>query len=789
MEFKNKEIPTFKLDMEDPEKAYIDTLNEAQRAPVLHKEGPLIVIAGAGSGKTRVLTYRIAHLMASGVDSFSILALTFTNKAAREMKARIGELVGEGEAKNLWMGTFHSVFARILRQEADKLGFPSNFTIYDTQDSDRLISSIIKEMGLDKDIYKYKQVRSRISAFKNSLITVKAYFNDSDLQESDTMSRRPQMGAIYKEYVERCFKAGAMDFDDLLLRTNELLNRYPEVLAKYQDRFRYILVDEYQDTNHSQYLIVRALSDRYQNICVVGDDAQSIYAFRGANINNILNFQKDYDAVALYRLEQNYRSTKTIVNAANSIISHNKTKIDKVVWTSNTEGESIQVNRLATDAEEGRHVAASIFDFKMQEQRKNDDFAILYRTNAQSRAMEDALRKRDIPYRIYGGLSFYQRKEIKDILAYLRILVNPKDEESLKRIINYPPRGIGQTSLDKLVVASKKHNLPLFETIVKAKELQLAFNAGTHLKLNEFATLIQRFQIENENLNAFEITDLVTKKIGLVQELKKDATPEGIARIENIEELLNGIRDFTEGQEELADATGSLSEFLEDVALATDLDKDDDPNSDRVALMTIHLAKGLEFPYVFIVGLEEDLFPSAMSLNTRTELEEERRLFYVALTRAEERAFLSYTLSRYRWGKLIDAEPSRFIEEIDPQYLHKVLPKDDYSFKPLLNTSIFDEPVKSKQWNKDFKKAPKEKLITTPTPSQLKKLRKIEPASTSPSPEALVLSVGMEVEHARFGKGVVQVIEGQGADKKAAIAFKGFGVKNLLLRFAKLKVK
>ena len=789
MEFKNKEIPTFKLDMEDPEKAYIDTLNEAQRAPVLHKEGPLIVIAGAGSGKTRVLTYRIAHLMASGVDSFSILALTFTNKAAREMKARIGELVGEGEAKNLWMGTFHSVFARILRQEADKLGFPSNFTIYDTQDSDRLISSIIKEMGLDKDIYKYKQVRSRISAFKNSLITVKAYFNDSDLQESDTMSRRPQMGAIYKEYVERCFKAGAMDFDDLLLRTNELLNRYPEVLAKYQDRFRYILVDEYQDTNHSQYLIVRALSDRYQNICVVGDDAQSIYAFRGANINNILNFQKDYDAVALYRLEQNYRSTKTIVNAANSIISHNKTKIDKVVWTSNTEGESIQVNRLATDAEEGRHVAASIFDFKMQEQRKNADFAILYRTNAQSRAMEDALRKRDIPYRIYGGLSFYQRKEIKDILAYLRILVNPKDEESLKRIINYPPRGIGQTSLDKLVVASKQHNLSLFETIVKAKELQLAFNAGTHLKLNEFATLIQRFQIENENLNAFEITDLVTKKIGLVQELKKDATPEGIARIENIEELLNGIRDFTEGQEELADATGSLSEFLEDVALATDLDKDDDPNSDRVALMTIHLAKGLEFPYVFIVGLEEDLLPSAMSLNTRTELEEERRLFYVALTRAEERAFLSYTLSRYRWGKLIDAEPSRFIEEIDPQYLHKVLPKDDYSFKPLLNTSIFDEPVKSKQWNKDFKKAPKEKLITTPTPSQLKKLRKIEPASTSPSPEALVLSLGMEVEHARFGKGVVQVIEGQGADKKAAIAFKGFGVKNLLLRFAKLKVK
>ena len=614
---------------------FLESLNDAQKQAVLHKDGPLIVIAGAGSGKTRVLTYRIAHLMASGVDSFSILALTFTNKAAREMKSRIAELVGEGEAKNLWMGTFHSVFARILRHEGEKLGFPSNFTIYDTQDSDRLIASIIKEMGLDKDIYKYKQVRSRISAFKNSLITVKAYYNDIDLQEADAMSKRPQMGAIYKEYVDRCFKAGAMDFDDLLLRTNELLNRHPDVLTKYQDKFRYIMVDEYQDTNHSQYLIVRALSDRYQNICVVWDDAQSIYAFRGANINNILNFQKDYEDVALYRLEQNYRSTKTIVNAANSIISHNKTKIDKVVWTSNEVGEKIQINRLTTDAEEGRHVASTIFEYKMQEQRKNANFAILYRTNAQSRAMEDALRKRDIPYRIYGGLSFYQRKEIKDILAYLRLIVNPKDEESLKRIINYPARGIGQTTVDKLVVASKQHNLSLFDTLIQAKELGLNFNVGITLKLSNFALLLQRFQIENETLNAFEIADLVTKKVGFVQELKKDATTEGIARIENVEELLNGIRDFVEGQEELADATGSLSEFLEDVALATDLDQEDDPNSDRVALMTIHLAKGLEFPFVFIVGMEEDLFPSAMSLNTRSELEEERRLFYVALTRAE----------------------------------------------------------------------------------------------------------------------------------------------------------
>jgi len=771
--------------MKDQFEINLNSLNEAQRAPTLHKDGPLIVIAGAGSGKTRVLTYRIAYLMSQGIDPFSILALTFTNKAAREMKSRIGDLVGESEAKNLWMGTFHSVFARILRTEADKLGFPSNFTIYDTQDSDRLISSIIKEKGLDKDIYKFKQIRSRISAFKNSLITVKAYFNDSDLQESDSMSKRPEMGSIYREYVDRCFKAGAMDFDDLLLRTNELLNRHPDVLAKYQDRFRYILVDEYQDTNHSQYLIVRALSDRYQNICVVGDDAQSIYAFRGANINNILNFQKDYSDVSLYRLEQNYRSTKTIVNAANSIISYNKNKIDKVVWTSNDKGDLVRINRLATDSEEGRHVASSIFTFKMEEQRKNDDFAILYRTNAQSRAMEDALRKRDIPYRIYGGLSFYQRKEIKDILAYLRLVVNPNDEESLKRIINYPPRGIGQTTVDKLVVASKNHNLPLFETLDRARELSVPINNGTLEKLMNFATLIKRFQIENESFNAFEITDLITKKVGIVQELKKDATPEGIARIENIEELLNGIRDFTEGQLEIVDSSGNLAEFLQDVALATDLDKDEDPNIDRVALMTIHLAKGLEFPYVFIVGLEEDLFPSAMSLNTRSELEEERRLFYVAMTRAKERAFLSYTLSRYRWGKLIDSEPSRFIEEIDSQYLDHIKPKDDYSFKPLIKASIFDNPSEVK---KEFKV--KERTISSPTFSQLKKLRKID--NNQPlqvDQDVKGLAEGMLVEHARFGKGVIENIEGKGQDRKALISFKDFGKKNLLLRFAKLKIE
>ena len=767
---------------------YLKELNEAQLKPVLHKDGPLMVIAGAGSGKTRVLTYRIAYLMQQGVDSFSILSLTFTNKAAREMKHRIAELVGESEAKNLWMGTFHSVFARLLRAEADKLGFPSNFTIYDTQDSDRLIASIIKEMGLDKDIYKYKQVRNRISSFKNSLITVNAYYKNPDLQESDTQARRPKMGEIYKEYVERCFKAGAMDFDDLLLRTNELLNRFPDVLAKYQDRFRYIMVDEYQDTNHSQYLIVRALSDKFQNICVVGDDAQSIYAFRGANINNILNFQKDYEDVGMYRLEQNYRSTKTIVNAANSIIAHNQNKIDKEVWTSNVEGAKIKVQRLPTDAEEGRAVAVSIFDLKMQEQRKNNDFAILYRTNAQSRAMEDALRKRDIPYRIYGGLSFYQRKEIKDVLAYLRVIVNPKDEESLKRIINYPARGIGQTTLDKLLIGAKQHGVTIFELLKKATEYQLPVNGGTLTKLTNFVRLMEAFQIENEKLNAFEMADLVTKKAGLVNELKKDGTPEGVARIENIEELLNGIRDFTEGQQELADAKGDLSEFLEDVALATDFDNDNAEDTDRVALMTIHLAKGLEFPFVYIVGMEEDLFPSAMSMNTRSELEEERRLFYVALTRAEERAFLTYTLSRYRWGKLIDAEPSRFIEEIDDRFVEMDIPKENYTFKPLLDASIFGEPTQKRP----SKPLPKDvKLNTQPTSAQLGKLRKIsaQQASVAPSKEVLNLAVGMRVSHTRFGKGTVKTIEGQGNDKKALIAFpKPHGEKNLLLRFAKLQI-
>lgn len=777
--------------MNDTASNYLEELNESQLAPVLHKDGPLMVIAGAGSGKTRVLTFRIAHLMDQGVDAFSILALTFTNKASREMKARIATLVGEGEAKNLWMGTFHSVFARILRQEADKLGFPRDFTIYDTQDSGRLIASIIKEMGLDKDVYKFKQIRNRISSFKNSLITVKAYFNDPDVQEADLLSRRPKIGEIYKEYVDRCFKAGAMDFDDLLLKTNELLNMHPSVLAKYQDRFRYILVDEYQDTNHSQYLIVRALSDKFQNICVVGDDAQSIYGFRGANINNILNFQKDYDGVKLYRLEQNYRSTKNIVNAANSIISHNKNKIEKVVWTSNLEGSKIKVQRCNTDADEGREVAAQIFEQKMQEQRQNREFAILYRTNAQSRAIEDALRKRDIPYRIYGGLSFYQRKEIKDLLAYLRLLINPKDEESLKRVLNYPGRGIGQTTLDKLIIGAKHNDLSLFETLEKASQLNLGLNAGTLKKIEGFVDLILSLKIENEKSNAFEIADLVTKKSGLVLELKKDGTPEGVSKVENIEELLNGIRDFVEGQKELADAKGNLSEFLEDVALATDFDTETEGDEDFVYLMTIHLSKGLEFPVVFIVGMEEDLFPSALSLNTRSELEEERRLFYVALTRAEQKAILTYTLSRYRWGKLVDAEPSRFIEEMDEKYLDYIIPKDDYVFKPMIDKGVFGGYQTPKKVNPPAGSTTK--INTAPSQNQLGKLRKINASdandTTDFSQETIGLEVGKRVEHARFGYGEVLAIEGKGNDKKALIDFKGVGQKHLLLRFAKLKVK
>ena len=769
---------------------YLDSLNEAQKQAVLQKDGPMIIIAGAGSGKTRVLTYRIAHLMQQGIDAFNILSLTFTNKAAREMKERIAGVVGVSEAKNLWMGTFHSVFARILRSEADKLGFPSNFTIYDTQDSVRLLTSIIKEMNLDKERYKAKQIQNRISSFKNSLVTVRAYFNNPDLQEADMHASRPRVGDIYKEYVDRCFKAGAMDFDDLLLRTNELLARFPEVLAKYQDRFRYIMVDEYQDTNHSQYLIVKALADRFQNICVVGDDSQSIYSFRGANIQNILNFQKDYPDVKTFKLEQNYRSTKNIVNAANSVIARNKTKLDKEVWTSNDAGDSINVMRTISDGEEGRFVAQSIWENMMNHQLKPNDFCVLYRTNSQSRAIEDALRKKNIDYKIYGGISFYQRKEIKDILSYLRILINPNDEEALKRIINYPARGIGATTIDRLTIAANHYKKSIFEIIKYIDKIDIKINSSTKNKLQNFMNMILRFQIEAQTKNAFEIAEIVVKQVRLIKDLEKDGTPEAVSKVENVQELLNGIKDFiTDKIEQGEDA--SLTAFLEDVALATDFDSKKDNDKPSVSLMTIHQSKGLEYKYIYIVGLEENLFPSAMSMNTRSELEEERRLFYVALTRAEKVAYLTYAQTRYRWGKLIDSEPSRFLEEIDEQFLNYLTPKvPEPSINRFVDKSLFDDAPKGIRFQKPIQRKKKERELLKKKEIEIpKNLKKVTPSSsTKTNLFDDNVTVGNIVEHNRFGRGKVLALEGKGPNKKAEIQFGTVGKKKLLLQFAKLKV-
>ncbi len=730
-----------------------------------------MVIAGAGSGKTRVLTYRIAYLMEMGVDPFSILALTFTNKAAREMKSRISLIVGEEKSKNLWMGTFHSIFAKILRSEADLLGYSSNFTIYDTQDSERLIASIIKELKLDKDLYKYRNIRNRISSLKNNLVTVKTYLNNQELIQQDNESRRPLFGKVYQTYVNRCFKASAMDFDDLLLKTNELLNRYPEVLAKYQERFKYIHVDEYQDTNHSQYLIVKALADRYENLCVVGDDAQSIYGFRGANIENILNFQKDYLNSTVYRLEQNYRSTKNIVNASNSVINNNINKLDKNVWTENEVGNKINVNQSITDSEEGRFVASSIFENKNNLRLDNDSFAVLYRTNAQSRSIEDALRRKNIPYQIYGGLSFYQRKEIKDILAYLRIIINPNDEESFKRIINYPTRGIGQTTIDKLLIYSNKNNISFFNSLVLLENIDI--NNGTKTKLTNFLNLIKNFQILNVKLNALEIIDEVLKRTGIINLLKLDGSPEAISRIENIEALLNAVKDFIEGQEEVVGADGSLSEFLEDVALISELDKDKNETDKKVSLMTIHLAKGLEFSHVYIVGLEEDLFPSALSSTTRTDLEEERRLFYVALTRAKRQVTITYAKNRYRWGKLNDCEPSRFINEIHKDYIR-------FNYNSNQKTNLLKS---TKAANKLRFKIPNKK-----TPLKALNKKNIISKKSIGNSHFEDLITGNFIIHNRFGKGEVIKIEGEGSDKKAEVKFDTSGIKKILLKFAKYDI-
>ena len=748
---------------------YLSQLNDSQKLPTTHKNGPIMVIAGAGSGKTRVLTYRIAYLMERGVDPFSILSLTFTNKAAREMKSRISQIVGESKSKNLWMGTFHSIFARILRSESELLGYSSNFTIYDTQDSDRLLATIIKELKLDKDLYKYKNIRSRISSLKNNLVTVKAYLSNPELVQQDNESRRPMFGKVYQTYVNRCFKASAMDFDDLLLKTNELLNRFPEVLAKYQERFKYIHVDEYQDTNHSQYLIVKALADKYENLCVVGDDAQSIYGFRGANIENILSFQKDYSNSTIYRLEQNYRSTKNIVNAANSVINYNINKLEKEVWTDNESGEKIEINQSITDSEEGRFVSSSIFENKNKCQLDNDSFAVLYRTNAQSRSIEDALRRKNISYQVYGGLSFYQRKEIKDILAYLRVIVNPNDEESIKRIINYPTRGIGQTTMDKLLIYANDKNISLFETLKNLSSDEIKINSGIKNKLNQFFLLIKSFQLLNESLNAFEIAEEVLKRIGIINVLKLDGTPESISRIENIEELINGIKDFIEGEKEVVDSKATLSDFLEDVALASELDKNINDYQKKVSLMTIHLAKGLEFNHVYIVGLEEDLFPSAMSSTTRADLEEERRLFYVALTRAKKKVTITYAKTRYRWGKLNDCEPSRFIKEIDKTYTNYNLAN---SITGSLNNLMENNSIRFRN--------PKNKI-------QLKKIKNNLSPSTFKS-NYIDINKGDHIIHNRFGKGKVIETEGEGADKKAEVKFGSSGVKRILLKFAKYKL-
>ncbi len=747
-------------------KDFLNNLNNSQLESTLQMDGPMIVIAGAGSGKTRVLTYKIAYLMTQEIDPFNILALTFTNKAAKEMKERIARIVGD-EAKNLWMGTFHSVFARILRIEAHKIGYTSNFTIYDSDDSQKLVGRIIKELNLDKEQYKYKSIFSRISSMKNNFITPLDYENDEEMLLSDKIANRSKFIQIYKQYVDRCFKAGAMDFDDLLLKTNELLSRYPETLSKYQNIFRYILVDEYQDTNHSQYLIIRALSDKFQNICVVGDDAQSIYSFRGANINNILNFQKDFPDAKLFRLEQNYRSTKNIVNAANSLIENNQKRLKKNVWTENESGEKISVNKLLTDGEEGRFVASSIFEYKMQNQLQNSDFAILYRTNAQSRSFEDALRKKNIPYRVYGGLSFYQRKEIKDVLAYLRLLINFDDEQAFKRIINFPPRGIGQTTLNKVSVEAKKYSESDFNFIKKYSKSFDIINNSTKNKLLDFVVMIESIKVKLDSLNVFEITKEILKQSGLYNLYKNDESLEGVNRIQNIEELLNGIKDFVDNTEE---NDVSVSSFLQNVALATDQDQESD-DKNKVSLMTIHLAKGLEFPYVYIVGLEENLFPSAMNLNSRTELEEERRLFYVALTRAEKKIFLSYVLSRYRWGKLVDSEKSRFIDEIKEEFLQN----------NVVQKSISRNFQSNPQYNKTgirFKK---------PQRRPAANFVKIK-SSTKSNLFDNNLSMGNIVMHERFGKGVVVSIEGIGADKKAEIKFDKVGIKKLLLRFSKLKI-
>ena len=740
---------------------YLENLNEEQRKPVLHTEGPLMVIAGAGSGKTRVLTYKIIHLLKKGVSPFNILALTFTNKAAKEMKQRISKLTNVNQAKSIWMGTFHSVFARILRSESELIGFPPNFTIYDSYDSEKLISNIIKEMNLNKDFYKAKGIKNRVSSLKNSFITPKNYFNQPELIESDKLANRIQFGEIYRNYVDRCFKSAVMDFDDLLLKTNQLLNSSPETLIKYQKIFKYILVDEYQDTNYSQYLIIKSLADRYQNLCVVGDDSQSIYSFRGANIDNILNFKKNYPECTTYKLEQNYRSSKNIVEGANSLIKKNKYKIDKNIWTLNDSGSKIILNRSQNDSDEGRFVASDIFEEKNNNQLNNGSFAVLYRTNAQSRSIEDALRKANIDYQVFGGLSFYQRKEIKDVTAYLRLVVNSNDEESFRRIVNFPPRGIGLKTLEKLLIISERENISMYDAINIIDKYPKLFNKGVMGRITDFRNLIESLKIESKTKNADYVLTNVINGSGIIDFYRNEGSVESINRIENIEELRSGINDFILEQKELADGDTSITRYLQDISLYSETDKSF--SSDRVSLMTIHMAKGLEFNVVYVVGIEENLFPSILSLNSSEDLEEERRLFYVAMTRAKDKLILSHCDFRFKWGNIIECEPSRFIEEVDLAYIEKNNFKEE--FKPTIDNNI----------------------------SRIRKLRKrgfvnVNKVDNNNLPIVNIV-VNDIVEHQRFGLGLVEKIEGDIQNKKATINFKIGGRKTILLKFAKLKIK
>jgi DNA helicase-2/ATP-dependent DNA helicase PcrA len=772
---------------------YLDELNEPQKEAVLHKDGPIMIIAGAGSGKTKVLTTRIAHLMGHHkVDSFNILALTFTNKAAAEMKERVERTLGNTEARNLYIGTFHSVFARILRAEAGKLGYPSNFTIYDTDDAKSVVKTVINELALDDKHYKPNIVYNRISAAKNSLIGPAEYINDWALQQEDARANRPAIGQIYDAYAKRCFKNGAMDFDDLLFKMYVLLKNFPEALSKYQRKFRYILIDEYQDTNPAQYEIIKLLGAMHENVCVVGDDAQSIYSFRGATIENILQFQKDYDAVKLVKLEQNYRSTKNILHVANEVIANNKAQIEKKLFTTNNEGERISLVRTMTDNDEGKMVADTIQEQKLRNHYYNKDFAILYRTNAQSRSFEEALRRMGIAYRIYGGISFYQRKEVKDFIAYLRLVVNPHDEEALKRIINFPARGIGKTTVDKAVLYANQNNISMWEVISHAAKY--GFRAGTLEALDNFATMIKMFQSELVKKNAYDLAILVGKSTNIVKELFNDKTTEGLARYENVQELLNSIKEFTEtpmNEEDGEVGDKGLGAYLQQITLLTDADDDKDQNPDVVKLMTIHAAKGLEFPVVFVGGLEETLFPNAMSINTREELEEERRLFYVAITRAKQRLWLSFANARYRFGQLQQNDPSRFLEEISENYLDR-----SYAGGGVKNNVTgFKSPIFGWQRENNFNEnnSGNKHQTTNSRPSYVNPVARPQVKEHVPSADFVAsdtsnLQAGQKVEHQKFGFGEVMKMEGAAHNPVATVKFELNGEKKIMLNYAKLRI-